>query len=477
MTSSMETVRLENLLLFSSLGLLVGLVLYELVPAPTWIGNAGDDGAYYLMSRNVWHYGAPLLDQSGSAHWSSSWSPVLSLLLSPLGALPMGAAVIAERSVVLLSGLAFLLLSYSWLRREAGLDRLWAAAVTTLVAVTYPLVRASALVMSDVPSAALLAAGVVLMRRERIRAGLAALLLAALIRPIAGVALVAAVVWLVVRLRRRPQGFRLRPIVLGLVAACVVAVVAVIAVGGFTGYFSQIVHPGAGGVGRTIVQQVKQLTWYPVSWFVGGDTLYSYLRVVLKLLSLALAFLAVVGARRRGLGLEAAIVGATVAVLVVYRATTASEERYLIPLTPFVIGAIAIELSRRTRVWTGAAALLCLAGLASNLHTFAVDAPSPAAYRADVAERRRAYDWVRTHVARGAEVVAINDVQSFLYTKHPTDTSIVRFAPRRTFVIRIPYPPPAPDAWHSEHLLDGYRGQVVYRNGPISVVQVTGRRR
>src|SRR5262245_32931517 len=100
--------RREFLAVLPAVALFLGMVLHQILLYPTWVGDEGDDGAYFLMSRNVWHYGAPLLDQSGSAHWSDSWSPALSLLLSPLGALPMSASVVAERIAVMLTGVAFL---------------------------------------------------------------------------------------------------------------------------------------------------------------------------------------------------------------------------------------------------------------------------------------------------------------------------------------------------------------------------------
>jgi hypothetical protein len=107
-------VRREFIAVALAVALFLGLVLHEFLLNPTWIGDDGDDGAYFLMSRNVWHYGAPLLDQSGSAHWSSSWSPGLSILLAPFGALPTAPSVVAERIVVMLTGVVFLVLSYAW---------------------------------------------------------------------------------------------------------------------------------------------------------------------------------------------------------------------------------------------------------------------------------------------------------------------------------------------------------------------------
>ena len=63
-----------------------------------------------------------------------------------------------------------------------------------------------ALVLSDVPAAAALMGGVVLLRRGRSRAGLALLVGAAILRPINIAALGAALAWLVlIRHERRPS--------------------------------------------------------------------------------------------------------------------------------------------------------------------------------------------------------------------------------------------------------------------------------
>jgi hypothetical protein len=71
--------------------------------------------------------------------------------------------------------------------------------------------------------------------------------------------------------------------------------------------------------------------------------------------------------------------------------------------------------------------------------------------------------------------VALNDLQSFLYSGHATLTAIHDFAPGQTFVIRMPPRTPS-DAWAAQHILDGFRGQEVYRRGSISVVRVDVRR-
>jgi Glycosyltransferase family 87 len=455
-----------------AVALFLGLAVHQILLNPTWVGDDGDDGAYFLMSRNVWRYGAPLLDQSGSAHWSISWSPGLSILLAPLGALPMAPSVVAERIVVMLTGVAFLVLGYAWMRRQLGLSRLWAGLATACVAATYALTRVGGLVLSDVPAAAAVMGGVVLLRRGRTRAGLALLALAAVVRPVNVVALAAAIAWLLLTHRRRR--LFLAAAAAALAATAVIAIV--LAAVGHRGYLSQIAHPGPGGVSQTFVQQAKGLSWYPLGWFGSSPTLHDGARVSLKLLSLGLLVLAAAVALRRRLGLETMIVAATIAVLLVYRTSGAGEARYLIPLSPFFVGAIFAGVRLRPHAWAfPVAALAASAAIAGDIHYYETVTPSAATFNAEVAARKGAYLWVKMHAARNSEVVALNDLQSFLYSGHPTVTAIRNFAPGRTFVVRMP-PRASSDSWAAQHILDGFRGHEVYRRGAVSVVQVDARR-
>ncbi len=462
-------IRREALAVAPAVALFVGLAVHQILLAPTWVGDDVDDGAYFLMSRNIWHYGAPLLDQSGSAHWSSSWSPGLSILLSPLGALPMASSVVAERIVVVLTGVAFLVLGYAWMRRELGLSRLWAGLATMCVAASYELARDGGRVLSDVPAAAAMMGGVVVLRRGRTTAGLALLALAALVRPIYVVALAAAITWLLLTDGRRR-------LFLAAAAAVLMTAAIAVAVGGHRGYFSAIAHPGEGGVWETFVQQAKGLSWSPVGWFVPSSTLQEDARIPLKLLSLLLLLLAAAVAVRRRLGLEAMIVAGTIAVLLVFRTSGAGNARYLIPLSPFFIGAIVAGLRLRPQGWAVPAAALAVASaVGGDLYYFVTRTPSSANFDAEVAAKNGAYLWVKAHVGRSSEVVALNDIQSFLYSGHPTVSAINDFEPGRTFVVRIP-PRVSFDSWAAQHILDGFRGHEVYRRGPVSVVQVDARR-
>jgi len=453
-----------------AVGLFLGLVVYELLLNPTWVSDDGDEGAYFLMSRNVWHYGAPLLDQSGSAHWSASWSPGLSILLAPLGALPMEPSALSERVVIGLTGVAFLALAYVWMRRHLALSPHWAGLATICVAAFYALARVGALVLTDAPAAAALVGGVILLRRGRHRTGLALLLLAAILRPINIAALAAALAWLLLIHQKRRVSPAAAVTVLGALAVFAI----MLAAGGFRGYVSQFAHPeGPGGIRQTVIDQSKELSWYPLGWFRAGEFAAGndVTKAFLKLISIGLLTLATVVAVRRRLWLEAMIVAATGAVLLAYRTTGAGEARYLIPLSPFFVGAIFAGFRLYLRALAApVAAAAALAAVAGGIHYYASATPSKAAFEAEVDAKRGAYRWVRVHVPRSAEVVAVNDIQSFLYSGHATVTEIRSFAPGHTFVVRMP-----PDSWEARHLLDGYRGHAVYRRGEVSIVQVDAR--
>jgi hypothetical protein len=120
-------------------------------------------------------------------------------------------------------------------------------------------------------------------------------------------------------------------------------------------------------------------------------------------------------------------------------------------------------------------AAIAAAAIAGDLHDYETNTPSPAVFNAQVAAKKGAYRWVKEHVAPTAEVVALNDVQSFLYSGHVTLTAIHGFRPGQTFVVRMPPRTPS-EFWAAEHILDGFRGRQVYRRGSISVVQVDARR-
>ncbi len=197
--------------------------------------------------------------------------------------------------MVAFSGVAFLVLGYVWMRRQLDLSRVWAGAATACVAANYALVRAGALVLSDVPAAAALMGGVVLLRRGRSRAGLALLLGAAVLRPINIAVLGAALAWLVLEHRRRPT----RAAAIAAVAGAGVVLTILLAAGGLRGYYSQFTRPGDGGISRTLVEQSKALSWYPLGWFK-GDAFSNPHGVERALLKLRLARSARAGSHGRG---------------------------------------------------------------------------------------------------------------------------------------------------------------------------------
>jgi hypothetical protein len=458
----------EAVAVVPALALFLGLALHEILLNPSWVGDDTDDGAYLLMSRNIWRFGAPLLNQNGSAHWSSTWSPAMSILFAPFGALPMGPSVVAERIAVVFFGVVFLLLGYVWMRHELALSRIQAGLATICVAGTYALARNGALVLSDVPAAAAVMGGIVLLRRDRTRIGLGLLVLSALIRPINVAALAAVIVWLL--LRHRPRA-ALLVVALGAISAAMIVVA--IAVEGGGGYFSQIAHPGVGGIPQTVVDQAKELSWYPLSWF-SIPTPHGAAHILLKLVSVGLLGLVAFVAYRRRLHLEALIVTATLAVLIVFPGTGASDARYLIPFSPLFVGAIFAAYDPRSRVWTVSLAAVAAAAIAGDLYYYQAHTPSSAVFNAQIAVKKGAYRWVKEHVASTAEVVALNDIQSFLYSGHATLTAIQGFRPRQIFVIRMPPRTPL-EVWSAAHILDGFRGRQVYRRGSVSVVRVDAR--
>ena len=118
----------------------------------------------------------------------------------------------------------------------------------------------------------------------------------------------------------------------------------------------------------------------------------------------------------------------------------ADEARYLIPLSPFFIGAIFAGFRLVPRPWAASvvAALAACAAVVGGIHFYATVTPSTVTVSADVSARSGAYRWVKEHVPRGSEVVAYNDLQAFLYSDHPTATGIRHFSPGHTFVVQVP---------------------------------------
>jgi hypothetical protein len=446
----------------------LALVLYRILLDPTWVGDLSDDGGYFTMSRNIWHYGLPTLDDTGSSYWSHSLSPGLSIVLAPLGALPLGAAVLTERLAVMLSGAAFLWLSYVWLRRDVGLDAFWSSVVLVCTGASYALVEHSAAIMSDVPAAAALMAGIVLVRRDRPVAGVAAFALAAALRPIGIAVLVAVLGWLVFsgQLAHRPAA---RRALAWLLAAGVVVGVVVVGIGGFTQYGHQFLHP-ANGIGDTIVHQAKELSWYPLFWILKGTGAVDAAHLPLKLCSLGLLVVAAIGARRQRLGLESVVVLSTAAVLLCYRAPAVSEGRYVIPLAPLVLGAAATVVARRRWSWIVAAVAVAVA-VGSNLNWYATHTPWPSART--IAARRQVYRWIDRHLPPSSRLLTTDDppvFQTHLYTGLPVDQTQRGAVEGRTYVVLRA----GAGAPHN-YLTETFATRTVYRNALYAVVRLDRR--
>jgi hypothetical protein len=450
-------------------GLFTGLALYRLLPTATWVGDVYDEGGYFLMSRNVWEYGRPLLDQTGEARWPRSWSPALSVLLSPFGALPMDAAVVAERVVILLTGIALIAVAFLWLR-ELGLSRAWAGTAAACIAAGYPLVVNGSRVLSDVPAAAALLAGVLLLRRGRLAWGTGLVALAGLLRPVNLAPLAAVALWLLLehRSRRVVGGLAVTgALVIGLI-------VGQVATGGFRGYFEQIGETRLPG--RIYVQGKTMLTRSGGESIAGawsGQTLLTEVRPLLTVAFVALLVAAAVGLWRRRALLEALVIGATVAALLFYPAGSASLSRYLIPIAPLLIGGIAAAFAGRGATWTAVAAAGAALALASDVWLFHRATPSPGTAEARVASWHAAYGWIRTHAGEQARVVASNDIRAFLYSGHPAVRTLGDFPPGRTFLID---PARYFETRVSDRPRSSVRGRIVFRRGAIEILRVDGLR-
>lgn len=454
-------------------GLFTGVALYRFLPTATWVGDVLDEGGYFLMSRNLWEYGRPVLDQTGDPRWPEQWSPALSVLLSPLGALPMEAAVVAERIVVLLCGIALIVVAFLWLR-ELGLNRLWAGTAAACVAASYPLVVSGSMVLSDVPAAAALVGGVLLLRRGRLAWGTGLMALAALLRPVNLVPLAAAALWLLFEHRSR----RVVAGLAGLGALLVGLIAAQIATGGFRGYFEQVAaETGEAPLPDRIYVQGKTLLTRSggesIAGAWSGHELLTQMRPLLTVVFVALLVAAVVGLWRRKALLEALVIATTVTALLFYSAPSSSLTRYLIPVAPFLIGGIAAAFAWRTPRWTAIPAAGAALALASDVWLFQRAIDSPSAARARVASLRAGYDWIRAHAGDDAHVVASNNIQAFLYTGHPTKRTLGDFPPGRTYVFDAA---DYFDTYVSDRPRSSLRGRVVFRNDELEILRVDGLR-
>jgi hypothetical protein len=451
----------EVLAVAPAVALFLGMVLYRILLTPTWVGDDGDDGAYFLMSRNVWRHGLPVLNQTGVQHWSSMWSPALSILLAPAALLPLGAAVVVERVLVMLAGVAAIVLAYVWLRRDCSLERRWAAGACLCLGAGFVFVFVGSVIFSDAPAAAALLAGIILLRRRHLKSGVALLALAAALRPVNVAALAAAVVWIVLTERRR------RVYVAAAAGAAAAAAVgaAALALGGFSGYLAQLRDRASSGnrTFHSIVLAGKEI-------FTGGATLPG--PGALHRLFVVLLAVAVLGLWQRRMALEALVICATFAALLFYSAPGFSTGRYLLPVLPLLVGAATAVLQSRGRTVGAAAAALAALVLVGDVIRFHQVTPSRARATAVVQQRRTVYRWVARNVDPKAKLVSFLDIQTFLYSHHTATDSAAGARPRWYFIDF----PAKPAAYLRHAILPAFRTVRVFHDGDLSVFRLVARR-
>jgi hypothetical protein len=460
--------------------LYLALVLYLIWLAPSWVGDGYDDGGYYLMSRNVWRFGWPVLDQTGVPLHSTTWSPALSLLLSPLGALPMRLGIPAERLFVALTGAGLLMLSFIWLRREVGLNRRWAAAALVCLATAPALLRLGSVIMSDIPSAFLLMGGILLLRRGRAVWGTTALVGAYALRPIYLAVLVVAVAWLFWQDRRREAW---RAALAG--GTGVAAWTVVFHSSGYLGFVLQrnLEDPSAGRVGITdlalrVVSKLGQIATGEAPQLVAGAfqsrTLVSHASSALIVLSVLSLVAVIVGFWRRHLSLEAMACAAILAVVLIW---PWDSNRFLVALAPLMVGGFAAALTDRGWRWGAVAVAAVGFASAGSLQQYRVLTPTRAAQAEHVAQLERVYGWVRTHAQPTDIVLTYADIQCYIYSGHPATRELAAFTPGRTYVVSVPYGSfvhPGLDL--DQRLLSGFAGKVVYQDGAVVVLKADARR-
>ncbi|MBA3364980.1 MAG: hypothetical protein H0U03_04230 [Actinobacteria bacterium] len=457
----------------------LAVVVYRIQIAPFWIGGLYDDGGYFLMSRNVWKYGAPLLDHTGSTEWPQFWSPGVSLILAPLGALPLEASVLAERLAIAAIGIGVLVLTYSWSRRELGLSRLAAGATAACLGLAPAFTTYGSVVMSDIPGTAALLGGIVLLRRDSIALGTGVLVAAYCIRTSNLAALAAAVLWLVLQRRGRDARLSLLIAVLGGGAWSLLQLSQ-----GATGYLSEITRrtvgvPVSGTIGLgDLAHRVADNVWAIAGGGAGSliaglfesQRLSAHGRILPTLLSLAFFAAAGIGLWRARLLLEALVVFGVAGTVIVWPYEDYS--RFLLPVAPLLFGAAATALVRSGRVLGIVAATVVCGALASNVNAFTTLTTYSDSARTQQSEIHAAYRWIEDHAGRDDVVISPNDIQCFLYSGHVSTRDAGAFRPGRTFVF-VELNNPAIDA---RKLLDLYAGRVVFSNQVAKIVHATRRR-
>ncbi|MHB8572931.1 MAG: hypothetical protein ACYDAY_08250 [Candidatus Dormibacteria bacterium] len=437
-----------------------------------------DDAGYFLMSVNVWRLGAPVLDQTGVTQWSDTWSPAMPVILSPLARLPLTSAVLAQRLAVVASGVVLLLVAATWFRRELELSGAWLLGALLTVAAAPLLVSLSTQVLTDVPAAALALAGLVLLRRDRVVAGMLCLVLAYWLRTIDGVLLLAALLWF--WRARRWRELRWGGVVAVLGAGTWTALQAL---HGVHGYISQLTlrdiqypergYANAGEILSRVLQNARSVAWGEAGDLVSGlfvrPQLVTNAAVVLGLLSTALIVGVAVVLWRRRMGLEAAFCAGTLAVAVAW---PWDPLRFLLPLLPIAVGTLAWGLSRwqgRPRAMVGLGALVAVALVGGDLLEHRAVVASPAQVQGDH-DHLAAYTWVRDHVPAGFLVISANDVQCRIYSDHYSTLNPGAAVPGRSYAVIGPGGGPVRDL--DQELARALSGPVMFRSGSVRVIRV-----
>ncbi|MHB8571591.1 MAG: hypothetical protein ACYDAY_01345 [Candidatus Dormibacteria bacterium] len=427
----------------------VGLCLWLIWLAPSWVGDSYDDGGYFLMSRNVWRYGAPLLDQGGTPFWSGTWSPFLPLLLSPIAALPMKWAVIGERLAVLAAGAAVVIAAYWWMRSALALPAKWSGIAAAVVGASHFLLSSSSRILSDTPALAALMTGLVLLRRGRPAWAGFLWAIAFCIRPSYGVALGVLVLWL---LWQRSPGWRVALVAsLGPAAAWTLLQLSQRPPQGYTSqlFLRDLERPELGnvdapGMAMRLLDHLRSiLTGEGAGLLASALQSASLVRIagpLVAALSVLVMLAIAIGLWRLRLSLEGMLLAAITALALVW---PWDPQRFLLPLLPLGVGVLAALLHRAGPRAAVVAAMVAVAVIGGDLQQFHALTPSRAAERARIGDLQAVF--VATRAAALAPndlVLSINDIQTYLYTGIPTGRSfpaVISPQIRRVLVVDLPY--------------------------------------
>lgn len=454
--------------------------LWVMAPTWSWVGDAYDDGGYFLMSRSIWRYGAPLLDSAGHAVWSHSWSPGLSIILAPLALLPMNQAILSERVAVAVSGAMVLILAYIWMRRCLGLNGWWAAGSIACLASAYGVVATSSVILSDAPAAAAVIASVLMARTGRVTLAAILAVAAFVIRPIDVVVIIGLITWLLYE-RRYVDALRSAAIV-AVLGGCWVGLEALHGGGG--GYLTQVTRvdlerPELGSVALGgLLMRMLSHAYLVITRELGGSVvtalgsrfLLNHAHLLIVVVATLLAGAATAGLWRRRLVLEGLVCLGTVAAVMLW---PWDPQRFLLPTLPFVLGAavsLMVDRGRRVALCAAVAGILIVA---TNLVEVRANSPSWGQKAASVRARTAAYTWTRTHIPRTDLVYTFADLQTFIYSGHTASRYYPGspFLAGHTYIVAVPYASVEAGDDVDQRLLRHFKGEVVYSDMGITILR------